>query len=114
MAKFKHGTYTGTGAAINVSLGWQPDYLKVYNFTDGDKIFEYTSDMTDGYVWEYTKIADNGSTGSNSFTLTTSNGVTPYAGSTTSGSEAGEGFTVGTAMSESAKVFHYVAFCDDD
>ena len=32
----------GTGAAINVELGWIPDFVRVANMTDGDVIFEGT------------------------------------------------------------------------
>ena len=34
------GFIRGTGAAINVELGWIPDYVKIVNLTDGDKIHE--------------------------------------------------------------------------
>jgi len=29
----------GTGAAVNVELGWVPDFVEVINVTDGDKIY---------------------------------------------------------------------------
>lgn len=32
------GFLRGTGAAINVQLGWIPDFVQVINLTDGDKI----------------------------------------------------------------------------
>ncbi len=32
------GFLRGTGAAINVELGWIPDFVKIVNLTDGDKI----------------------------------------------------------------------------
>lgn len=32
------GFLRGTGAAINVALGWIPDYVQIINLTDGDKI----------------------------------------------------------------------------
>ena len=34
------GFLRGTGAAINVSLGWIPDHVKVVNLTDGDDYWE--------------------------------------------------------------------------
>lgn len=34
------GTAVGTGAAINVSVGFVPDYVRVVNLTDGDLITE--------------------------------------------------------------------------
>ena len=36
----KVGFIKGTGAAKNVSIGWIPDYVKVVNLTDGDKVHE--------------------------------------------------------------------------
>lgn len=35
-----NGFLRGTGADLNVPIGWIPDYVKVVNMTDGDKIFE--------------------------------------------------------------------------
>ena len=32
------GFIRGTGAAINVELGWIPDFVQIINLTDGDKI----------------------------------------------------------------------------
>ena len=40
MGNYASGLLVGTGAAINVSLGWVPDYVKVINLTDADMIFE--------------------------------------------------------------------------
>lgn len=34
------GFLRGTGAAINVELGWIPDWVRIVNLTDGDKINE--------------------------------------------------------------------------
>lgn len=38
--QIKVGYVVGTGAAQNVSLGWVPDYVKLVNLTDGDKVTE--------------------------------------------------------------------------
>lgn len=40
MREIATGFLRGTGAAINVSLGWIPDYVKIINLTDGDKVHE--------------------------------------------------------------------------
>lgn len=40
MQMTKVGYSLGTGAAINVELGWIPDYVRIINLTDGDKITE--------------------------------------------------------------------------
>lgn len=34
------GFIHGTGADQNVSIGWVPDYVKVVNLSDGDKVYE--------------------------------------------------------------------------
>lgn len=34
------GFLRGTGAAINVELGWIPDWVRIVNLTDGDDIWE--------------------------------------------------------------------------
>jgi hypothetical protein len=39
-ANIKTGHLVGNGAAINVSIGFIPDYVKVINLTDGDKVWE--------------------------------------------------------------------------
>lgn len=48
----------GTGSAINVSLGWIPDYVAVYNMTDGDLLTEgfldYVIAFTSGGTTEVT------------------------------------------------------------
>lgn len=89
------GTYTGTGAAINISLGFVPDYVRVANITDGDTTWDWFNGMAAGTAIQTdTAVATLGS-----------NGITAYAGSTT----ASAGFTVGTGLSESAKVFRWVA-----
>lgn len=90
------GTVTGTGAAVNISLGWIPDAVVIANVTDGDTI---------DYWW-------NGMTAATSITVTTaaatraaSDGISTYAGSTT----AAKGFTIGAGISENAKVLYYTA-----
>lgn len=99
----KVGSYTGTGAAVNVELGFTPAYVKIWNATDGDEIYEWFSGMTAGHAL---KSANHASA---QFSRITANGVTAYAGTDTTGSEAAEGFTAGTAISESAKTFRWIA-----
>lgn len=38
--QIKFGRTVGNGAAINISLGWIPDYVLVANVTDSDKVTE--------------------------------------------------------------------------
>lgn len=78
-----YGTVTGTGAAINISCGFVPDHVVVFNDTAGDNL-EYFSSMAAGSA--YKRVAAG--TGSK----ITSNGISPFAGSTT----AAPGFTIGT------------------
>lgn len=93
------GTVEGTGAAINVSLGFVPDYVRVINTEDGDTIHEWFKGMTDGHAIKITNHA------SVQVARISSNGISEYAGS----ASAGAGFTLGTDVSENEKTLHYVA-----
>lgn len=89
------GTYTGTGSAVNVVLGFKPDFVLVANITDGDIISTAFRGLTaaGASVDIAAAVAANAD---NALTLT-------YEGTT------GEGFTAGTDLSESAKVYGYLA-----
>lgn len=94
------GKYTGTGAAVNVVLGFVPDYVRVINATDGDVSWEWTSELTDGHAFQ---TANHDATQQS---VITSNGVSkldPKDFSTK------KGFTAGSALSESEKVFIWFA-----
>lgn len=103
------GTYTGTGAAINIILGFVPDYVRIINITDGTEAFDWFNGMGAGTA---IKTSDAVATQA-------SNGITAYAGvrpftSGSAGSEVmnpgiGAGITVGTALSTNAKVYRYIA-----
>ncbi|MCP4546654.1 MAG: hypothetical protein GY835_09345 [bacterium] len=85
MNEVKTGTVEGTGAAINVQLGFQPDYVKVYNYDSaGVEELEWFSGMTNGHAIK--------KTGAPARTKITSNGISAYGG--TAGGN-GAGFTVG-------------------
>ena len=105
----KVGTYTGTGAAVTVSLGFTPDYIKVVNVTDGDDIWEWYSGMTAAHAIWQRNIVDSGVTGNNAIARITANGISQYAGSSTPGSLAAKGVTFGSALSESGDTFAYLA-----
>ena len=92
----KVGTYEGTGAALNVVLGFIPDYVKIINTEDGDAVHEWFKGMGDG-----TSIATIAAAGP---VLNAADGVTPL-----DSESLGQGFTVGTDISEAAKTFRYVA-----
>lgn len=102
MARVVHGTYTGDGAAQNISLGFKPTKVVVENVTDGDECWSWYYGMTAAHAL---KIASDGTK-----TRITSNGISQYAGSTS----AAAGFTIGTALSESGKTFAYEAVLEDD
>jgi hypothetical protein len=93
------GSYTGTGAAINIELGFIPDYVLIENATDGDANWKWFGGMADASALQQVAAGTK--------TLITSNGVTPLAGDRTTPRRPG--FTIGTALSESAKVFRFVA-----
>lgn len=83
----KTGSFSCTGSDYNVSLGFQPRFVKVWNITNAThkgSALEWTSDMTAD-----TAVLVNGTaTGS----LLATNGVSAYAGSAGS---AAVGFSVG-------------------
>lgn len=97
--QIKIDTYTGTGAAINVQIGFVPDYVRIVNITDGDYTMEWFNGMTAG-----TSIDTAAAVAANA-----ADGITAYAG-TSGGNSAG--FTVGTDGSESGKVYRYVAIAN--
>lgn len=102
-ATTKTGSYAGTGAAINIELGFQPDYLIIWNETDGDAKWEWFKGMANASALQ--------TAAAGTLSKITSNGVTPYAGAQAS---KPVGFTVGTALSENGKTFRYTAFRDID
>ena len=95
------GTYTGDGSAHNVVLGFEPDYVRIINITDGNASFEWFSGMDAGHA--YRNVND----GTTQNSVITSNGISPYEGQR--GGPDGAGFTAGTAVATNAKVFRYIA-----
>lgn len=94
--KVKVGTVEGTGSAINIQLGWIPDYVKVINTEDRDVVHEWFNGMTDGHAIKTTTAVAS----------LTSNGISAYQGVRGS---AAKGFTIGTDVSEADKTLHYIA-----
>lgn len=110
MNEMKVGTVEGTGSAINVSLGWVPDYVKVFNYDDaGSKAptMEWWNGMTDGHGLKGLGVADDGATGDTSQAKVTSNGISEYAGD----SDNAPGFTIGADgdVNVSGETLYYVA-----
>lgn len=88
------GSVTGTGSAINVALGWIPDYVKLVNHEDVaglEPIIEWTKTMGDGHGVKYLSIADDGTTTNVSHEAITTGGVSGYPGDATQP----RGFTIG-------------------
>jgi hypothetical protein len=88
------GTVEGTGAAINVVVGFKPDYVKIANTEDGDTIDEWFRGMAAGTSITNTSAA---------VATRAANGITAYEGT------EGEGFTIGSGISENGKTLYYLA-----
>jgi hypothetical protein len=88
------GSYVGTGSAINLQLGFTPDYFRVINVTDGTagaEWFKGTPAVTIGLGTALTKVTANGVSV-----------LTPAAG-------VAAGLVMGTTLSTTGKTFEYVA-----
>ena len=101
------GTFTVVTAdtAIDFSIGFAPDYVKIINVTAAFSI-EWWADMADAEGYKTT-----GSTGVDA--LITTLGITPYAG--TSGG-VGKGFTLGadTDLTDATSdVLYWIAWSKD-
>lgn len=103
-SNIKVGTYEGTGAAVNIALGFVPDYMRIWNVEDGDISWEWFNGMTAAYACQTTNHADT------QLSVITSNGFTEYVGSST----VAEGMTVGTTLSEPGKTYRYVALANSE
>lgn len=88
------GKVTGTGAAIDINIGFVPDYVRIVNLTDAD--------VTDEWFADGSAAGTAVSTGA-AVAARSSNGIT-ILNTTTA-----KGFTIGSGISESAKVLGYVA-----
>jgi hypothetical protein len=91
------GTYTGTGAALNISLGFVPDWVRIINVTDGTNESEWFNGMAAASAISTVTTAGP--------VLDATNQVTSYAGDSTNP----PGFSVGTDLSTNAKVYRYIA-----
>ncbi len=85
------GTYTGTGAAQTITLGFEPRAVITINETDGDSVHLHFDGMADATGVSIGTAA--ASVASEGITLTS------------------RGFSLGTdaSVNESAKVFRYLA-----
>ena len=113
MNEFATGSVEGTGAAINVSLGFKPTYVKCYNIDDAGALaptVEWFEGMTAGHGLKGLGIADDGTTSAVSQAAITSNGISQYAGT----DSVGEGFTIGADadLNAAAETIVYIAVRD--
>ncbi len=99
----KSGQVTGTGAAINVNIGFKPSVVMLFN-TSGGCFLIWVNGMGAGYGQ---KTVDSGA-GITDISTITSGGITQYAGT----SLASEGFTIGTDtdLNVNTEVISYIAF----
>jgi hypothetical protein len=104
-SQFRKGTLVGAGAAVNIPLGWQPDYVKVFNVTDGSVVYEWTSDMAAASAFKTQNVVDNATTGNSSLATINANGISAFAGS---GTQA-KGFTIGSAIAVNGKTLAWIA-----
>lgn len=115
MANIKIGTVEGTGAAINVSCGFTPVYVKLVNIDDAGGLaptLEWFSGMGAGDALKTLKIVDSGTTANASSQIITSLGIDTYAGS----ASAAKGFTIGadTDVNVSGETILYLAIGGGD
>lgn len=101
MNRVATGTVTGTGAAINVSTGFQPGVVVLINETDPG-LGVWSDTMANA---EMLKLVD----GTVALTFPTSNGVSLYAGVSAG---ATEGFTIGadSDLNAASDVIHWIAW----
>ncbi len=95
------GKVAGTGAALNVSIGFKPRVVRLMNVAAGGVVsIDWNSDMGAGTGF---KRAQNGDA-----SQLAANGVTQYAGDETHT----EGFTIGADadMNVAAEDIHYIAY----
>lgn len=97
MQEIKVGSYTGNGAAQNISLGFVPDAVIIANVTDGTSQTMWFNGMAAASGISIVAAAGP--------VLDTTNQISAFAGDASNAA----GFTVGTDLSTSAKVFRYIA-----
>lgn len=100
MQEVKTGTYTGTGAALSISLGFVPQHIAIANVTDGDISWEWYQGMADGTALQTTNHA------SAQKSVLSAGGVSAFPGEPF---VAAPGFSIGAALSEDGKTFSYRA-----
>ena len=98
-------TLADQNTAVNVSIGFAPDYVKVINVTS-DFGYEWWADMADAEAYKTI-----GSTGVDA--LVVADGITPYDGTVGANSK---GFTIGSdndVIGEVSDVLYWIAWSKD-
>lgn len=96
LSYFATGTHAGNGAAKNVSIGWKPKRVTVYDVTN-NLTFVYTDTMTAANAVK--TIADG------TQSLVAADMITQYAGS----ASATAGFTLGATLNANGATLHWIA-----
>lgn len=96
MRNFVSGTFVGTGAAIAVPIGWQPDFVRIVNITDGTTAEEWYTGMANGTSVKMT---------SGAIAPVAANAISLLPGDV----NQTKGFTVGSASNIAGKTYAYVA-----
>lgn len=95
----KTGTYTGTGAALNVSLGFEPDYVKIWRTDVISVSDEWFSGMA--AATSLTSATDAAAAALRA----APHGVTVYPGA----AGVSAGFSVGANLSVNTGTYRFVA-----
>jgi hypothetical protein len=90
------GTHAGNGAAKNISIGWKPKKVTLFDVTN-NVTYMWTNTMANATAVK--TVTD----GTQSFVA--ADMVTPYTGSTTTTA----GFTIGATLNTNAATFHWTA-----
>lgn len=95
-AKFKRDSYIGTGASLNISVGFIPEALIIINVSDGTPVVFWDDLMPGGTSVDMAAAAGSNAAGS----------ISAFPGA----SANGMGFSTGVDNSVNGKVYHYIAF----
>lgn len=98
----KQGTVEGTGAALQINVGFKPSWVKILNI-DGLASLEWVASMADA---SGVKVITAGT-----MSLITSNGITPLQTDQVGSTAGKSGFTLGadTDVNVSGETIHWIA-----
>lgn len=96
-ARFRSGVYAGTGASLDIEVGFIPEFVILTNVTDGDIVTLWFDGMAAASSIDIGAAAAGNTAGS----------TDRFAGTAAA---KGQGFSTGIDNSESAKVYRWAAF----